>query len=389
MSHDPVLQLRPFLLSPLLHDRRLTSHGRDAERLLPQLAPDLWTLLQRHRHLIEQPVCLGDETGDSVVEAQEETIQQSIVFSLSVAVLICLSDDVSSFMPAVYSHIYVLQELLPLVIALFERSEPEVTQKALFVLNRLLSNVGESALPASFCDVLSKQPIHRSLIRVMRYSSDASCRSEAVNLFKRLVQAFDAAGRVKCVTVMISDPQQVPAVIELLLQQYRNFLTSDQMHLYSGCNLQAVVTAAIIACTRHSDSSSPSHGLLSKSECILSLLNLIRFLFLSDFRKRSGIKDMSSVIRSRLIGPLKEELTKRKAEQEIELSNVLKNDSASNGKRVDTLKNMQIRIANDESNAENVTDDCPDDFEEQGLRMSLIKIDMIQSVVNRVEELIP
>ena len=380
-----LLRLRPFLLKPLVgQDHCLTPHGRDARRVLLQLAPDFWTLLHRFRDQVDQPVCLDGSSGD------EETTQQSVVFSLSVAVLICLSADVSFFMPAVHSHMFVMQQVMPLVTALFERSEPEATHKALCLLNHLLRNVGQGALPAAFCDIISRYPVHRSLVRVMRYSGDASCRTDAVNAFKRLVCAFDPAGRVKVVTVLLSDPTQVPGVIELLLLQYLHFVTSDATGVYADRrNLKAIITAGIIACFRNAGASPPSDGLLQNSESILALLSLIRFLLLSHSHKEAGVRDMAPMIRDRLIAPLKQELASNKDKLEQELSNLMKLDSRSKVEAVDHLKNMQIQIKNDDANADaNVTDDCPDDFQEQGARTALIKLDMIESVVDRVQELI-
>lgn len=386
-----VVCLRPFLSSPLFQsddddDARLTDAGSDARRLLLQLSGDIWSLLHRFRDHVQQPVCLEESSGDG------ETMHQSVVYSLTVAVLICFrckTWDIAFFMPSVHSHMFALQQFLPFVTALFESSEPEVNQKGLFILNRLLHNVGEGAIPEAFCDLLTRYPVPRSLVRVVRFSSDASCRKKAVATFKRLVCAFDPAGRVKIITVLIADPKQFPGVIELLLQQYRHFMTHDTSGSYAGRNLKAVVVNSIAACFRNADATSsiPSQSLISNSESILALLNLIRFLCLSTSLKQTGIREMAPMVRDRLIAPLKQELSTNREKLVHDLHKTRKLDSKSKSDAVDHLKNMQIQIGND-ANAESVVHDCPDDFEEQGVQTALIKIDMIDSVVDRVKELL-
>jgi hypothetical protein len=400
ITADHVLSLRPFLTLSLFSidrdDSELTPRGRDARtellRLVP-LIPDLWTLIRRFQEEIDQIINLTDEPDGN----EEETVQQSLVYSVSVAAVMCFkcqSSDIMFFMPAVHSHLFTLQQVLPLVHSLFERSEVAVNIKGLFLLNHLLRNVGESAIPTAFYDVLIKHPVHKSLVRVMRYSSDAECRKQAVAAFKRLVSAFNPIGRVNVVSFLISDPKQASGMIELLLQQYRDFVMHDSCTFYGGVNLKNIIVRSTTACFRFSEecnSNNSADELVRHSESILAILNFVRFLLISGTRHETKIIEMKSLIRDRLIVPLKQEMKSNKHKLEQEMSRLCEQDSRSKAQALNQIKDLQLKIGNDNNEAGNtleLAENCPDDFQEQGVQMSLIKIEMIQSVVDRVEELV-
>lgn len=386
-------RLRSFLQSDLLlPDRTLSPSGHRATRVLLQLNGNLWSLL----HQFRRHVCRCLVEANDAAEETYETDDQTVVCSLAVAAYLtscCKSSDLSFFLPVVHSHVFALGQLLPVVMVLFERSEPPVTKKGLHLMNHLLQNVGEGSLCGDFMDLLRCAPVHRSITKVMRFSADAECRVSAVETFKRLVRAFDARGRIKLMSYLIADPGQSAAVIELLLMQYRSFLMQDASKEYGRrSNLRTIVDNSIAACFRTNSSPGsdvPADALIQeKSECILALVNFVRFLLLNNSLKDETMTHMGPKIRNQLICPLKQELESTKGKLVQELTNASKQDSKSKADALQQLKSMQLRIANDDdSGSGGLADDCPPDFQEQGLRLSLIKVDMIQSVVQRIEEL--
>lgn len=382
-------RLRSFLQSDLLlPDHTLSPSGHRATHVLLQLNGNLWSLLHQFQPHVCR--CLGED--NDVGEETYETDDQTVVCSLAVAAYLtscCKSPDLSFFLPVVHSHVFALEQLLPVVTVLFERSEAPVTRKGLHLMNHLLQNVGEGSLCGDFIDLLRCAPVHRSITKVMRFSADAECRVSAVETFKRLVLAFDARGRIKLMNYLIADPAQSGPVVELLLMQYRSFLMQDASKVYGTWSyLRTVVDNSIAACFRTKSSPGPDALIQEKSECILGLVNFVRFLLLNNSLKDETMTHMGPKIRNQLICPLKQELESTKGKLMQELANVSKQDSKSKTDALQQLKSMQLRIANDDdAGSGGLADDCPPDFQEQGLRLSLIKVDMIQSVVQRIEEL--
>ena len=383
--HRIMFSLSPYLLRSLTTDAgHLNEAGRRAQAaLLSQLSAspsrDLWQQLLRLPPSATDQPSVGSE--------------DSVVASLAVAAFLairCKSSDLRCFVPLVHTPLFALERLLPLLTLLWERSEVQVSDKALALLDHYLHLVGPSVLSPSFYDLMRLHPIHKSLVRVMQYSSDASCRKRAVETFKKLVCAFEPRGRVRVTTILVSDPEQASGVIELLLLQYRQFLVTESSRLYAGENLMTVVKRSIAACVPRDDVVASADLLLSRSEAILALLNLLRFLLLSGLAGASETAQLTSLTRDRVVVPLQRQLESARRAKDQELTRVSQLDSHSRGEAVAEMRKMQVMIENDTSSQQHLlsSQECPDDFQEQGLRVSLVKLDMIQSVVDILSQLV-
>ena len=398
LCREEVTHFRSYLLLTLFRDddsdsskyqdkRILSNDGEEALQALLKLqktVPELWSLMSRFEDEIRSAA--GDWNQDQ--NSCSESYDQTVAYSLAVVVYLsyfCDNRQLNFFLPQVHDHVFRLQRLLPLLHLLFERSEVPASQKGLSLFKILIQNVSDKQIPSSFYDFMRMFPIHKSLIKVMVYSSNASVRSDAKNCFQLLLNTFEPDARVKLVNILIQDPEQQASVVEFVLMQYRKYLIEDTSDFYAGQNLEHVLRNSIPACLSRGQKDVALDDISKRSDAILGLLNFIRFLC-SQSSLKSAVE--RAKVRDRLLLPLERDVLHAKEKLADELSNISKQSSTQRSETLSQIKHMKLEIPNS-SHADDVIGSCPDDFQEQGILLSSTRIDMITSVINRVKELLP
>lgn len=348
-------------------------------------------------------------SGQSLME---ESRMESIIYSISGIAYMSLDYDANHFLPAffvplVYSDDFVIHHIIPLVVPLLERSDDLSTKKGLFLLKHILSLVRPTSLscqylPKHFYDYLRVYPLHVSLVKVMRFCPEASLRQEASVLFKRLLSSFEKTDRRDMIDILINTPCQVPGVIELAVNEYRSLVIEDQAFLckkHFSMTVKNLIVFCSIKETSMSSTNDEEHSktenkedsaLLDKSEAILSLLNFVRFFSLRDPRdvNRTGIWDLKEMLTKDFVIPLKKRVEDKQSSLLLQLKSLKSEDEVTKQQRLDLVKNMQLQIQNNASKESDAKpDECPDDYEEQSIQMSLTRLSMILSVVDRVHDI--
>lgn len=306
------------------------------------------------------------------------------------------------FQPLVHSHSHALTLHLPLVN--FMLQSPDTAEYAVSIIERLLDRVGEGTLQPDYYDILRECPIHHSLVKVMQFAPDAKLRSQAVKCFRRILHAFNPNGRLLMINITLRQPGQASGLQELVLNEYRSLalkeesLNESQFVFRSKKSIQSLLRTLIPLCTTHEDSceSPPCEGknepsksdILAKNELILGTLNFIRFFLLRDPQEvnSTGIWNLVDLIYTKLITPLNSAIEEAKTNLLSELNNLSKESAESKRAKLDYVSKMQLEIPN--GPGEENTSKLPEDFDEQGLKGSIVKLDLMSSVTSRLTELL-
>jgi len=380
-----VLRVRPFLDQEHVVTEVLS--------ILKDVAHhDLFSMIRHYRPLIHSVCQDANRDRSEGDDDNEESPEESLVHGVCVIAYVSWSQEVADllpvhFIPLIYSDMFIVHELIPVVIPFLERNAQNSISKGLTLLDKLLEHVGTPSLacfPPQFHDYLRRYPVHKTLIKVMRFSPEASHRRHAYNLFTRILHCFDRKGTFTMIDMLINEPCQVPGIIELSVREYRNLIILDNFASLSQRHLNQMIRRLITYCFE----SEEDEGLLDRNEALLGLLNFILFLMLRDPEERNdtGIWDLKDLLQQSLLSPVQNYLEDKKKSLLMDLEKCRSQDDKVKQNKLSFVKNMSLSIRNEPSGVCASTEDCPQDYEEQGIQMSLLKIDIIQSVVGRVSE---
>lgn len=309
-------------------------------------------------------------------------------YSLGVAAYMTIGQNLwprAYFVPYVHSHFHTLERHLPLIYVLLERSENMAHEKGLVLAEKLISLIDKNSLSPSFCDLLSKYPIEKSLIKIMRFSSIKQNREHAMYVFKAFINRFTAFGRYQLIYRSLAEPNQNAGVRALSLGLYKGMINEDATcPAYIGKNLHRFLRKAIDVCLPDGAES----DLLEQHDTIMGTLNLIRFLCLKDARatNASGVWDMSEAIHKEFLTPLRKAVDLSRAHFLLELKKVETEKKSQPPQKKSLQQKMDIKILNNQPNEQELAA-LPADHEQQVIKIGLVKLDMVESILVRVNEI--
>jgi hypothetical protein len=273
--------------------------------------------------------------------------------------------------------------------ALLEKRENLVHEKGLVLAERLVSQLDTCSLTSSFYDLLRKHPIDKSLIKVMRFSTLTGNRQRALGVFRAFVKSFTNAGRFQLLYCTVAEPGQHAGVKALALGLYKDFLASEpDPSAFTGANLHRLLRKAVPSCLPEKSES----DLLENGDAIMATLNLVRFLCLKDPKSvnRTKVWDILDTVKKEFLEPLRKAVDLSRAHYKMELKKIEESPEAMAKKRKSKEAQFEVKVLNDESNAssEELFSNLPPDHEKQVILLALVKFDMIESVVVRVNEIL-
>ncbi|KAI1285537.1 Glomulin [Halotydeus destructor] len=379
----PVLR-NPLMLTkvnpqPLEFDDSVLSATRTLE-LISVLEPNLYRIYAEfdfsHKELFD------DDTESSLNLKLDEATH-----ALGVLAYLVIGQEITPkkfFVPSVFSHMYILEQHMPFMYVLLERREVMAHEKGLILAEKLITRLDNKSLSSAYNDVLKKYPIEKSLISIMRLCNIKANRQRALKIFKSFVYKFTAEGRYQLIYRTLAEPNQHTGVRGLALSLYKDLIAGESnCPTYSGLFLHRFVRKAIYTCLPEGTET----DLVENNDSIMGTLNLVRFLCLRDPKdvNRTKVWDIVDYVQGQLISPLRQAIDVSRAHFKMELSKI-EQEAKLLKKPKKAKKKLDIKILNELSGDKNMLD-IPDDHELQVIRLSLVKFDMMESVLVRVTEL--
>lgn len=352
-------------------------------QLIYKLEANRMMLIENLNHLIETK----QEELDEIEMSYDE-----LMFSIGVESYITLGLNLSPnpyYLPCVYSNVFIFEKHLPVIDHLLNNSKTYSYQKGLTLADNLISRLGNYTLTVSFIDLLQIYPMDKSLIHIMRFSSNQVYRRYALQIFKHWLNTFDNNGKHHLLFKILADPELNKSVQGLVLGMYKDYIHLEkEKTALTGANLLQLTQKAINLSLVEKN----ENFFTENFESICSLLNFLRYLFIRDVHSQNETKiwDIIDFIKQRLQS-LWSSLRIRRAYLKAQMKEVsLKEKNKSLIHSIGHQNQQQpfkIEILNDDNQPEHL-ENLPENCEEEFIVSSLNKIDLIESLIVRVNDII-
>lgn len=365
----------------LKHNFRIYSY--QTVNLISRLEPNLFELYQ-----LEQLICRQEENS---INLSDDNLKFS--FGVQAYVTFVLLEEKINFLPSIYSPIFIFQHHLQYILPLLERTELLISDKGLHLVDRLISKISEQSLKPNFIDFLREYPLDKCLIKIMRFSSKDEHRRLACKVYKKLIRLFNNKGRYNFLFKTIAEPNQFTGVRGLMITIYKDFLienedTKDESsYEFIGSNLQNFMRLVMDQVNLKQE----EFDLIENLDLLMSYLNFIRFLLLWDKgSKETGLLNEIKSIND-FVNKLKKKTEYGRHFLQMKINSINPNKQKENKKRKKKLNNeisFEFDCMNGDENLFDLFNNMNSDDELVMYKQGLINIDMMESVLARVSELI-
>lgn len=346
--------------------------------LISRLEPNIFDLYD-----LEQLLCRQEKNEDSKLKLTEDLVR----YSLGVQAYICyvLLGEHLNFIPsAVYSPIYVFAQHVQYIIMLMERSEPFIYEKGLYLAEKLIFKLPDLSVKSNFLDFLREHPLDKTIIKVMRFSANEQHRRTAYQVYRKLITILDAKGRYNFIYKTSAEPNQYTGIRGLMITVYKDFvLDKAHSHEFTGSNLQNFIRLVI---DQH-NLVQEEFDLIENMDSLMSFLNFIRFLLIwnkSSQANVTGVLDEPKEI-NEFLDKLKKKIEFGRSFLKMKIN--LANSGDKSQKKKDKLM-LDIACANGGDNLTELFSKMSEKDEIAMYEKSLVNVDMMDSVLARVTELV-
>jgi len=367
--------------------------------LLVQLQPDIIKLISdaiEHAESIkrQQKVDVrnrkgarGDLPSDEVEELYNVEEPLPIV-GLSVLLYLVYSEKIcTDSIPQVYRHRYLLEFSLELVHTLLTGHSVAIIQKGIILSSSLFTDVSINSLDVSIFEHEKMISLLEAVLAAMTSARVKEVSQSAIRLLHTILKSFNASGRSRLLEYLFascSNENIRGHAISLLKDEIDEALCSSETSSFLVGNslrhLLLKVFEPVPGGYRH-------NLLTSLSDRVMAALNLLRYLVIRDTFKDNltGIWDLLPHIEETFLQPLRTGIVLCRTDVNAEIQKLERGGRKSN----DMERNPDDR---DKVVEFNIGDKCMPDLspeqQKDAMHSALISLDMMESVLGRVEQLI-
>lgn len=275
-------------------------------------------------------------------------------------------DMASEWVPQVYSQQFVFLSCMPLVATLLQEKEHIPIHKGLVLASELLNRLARHSLPGDSLEASAHSSFPQLLVRVMTFCDNRELRMLALEIFRSYLCKFDSVGRRKLIQALLLTVKHAGVlglVIHELKENVASNLKKEELDPnFCGRNLNELVK---MACTLPE---AEQTDLLEWSDCIMSALNLLIFLFVRDKENKTGIDAVSRFLQEGYLAQLQTGLDFSKAHYELKLKDI---ESSCREKE----DKMSVCVGGQ------ILPNLPKDQEKKVVEAAICSLDMLQFVL--------
>lgn len=347
--------------------------------LISRLEPNIFDLYD-----LEQLLCKQEKNDDSKLKLTEDLVK----YSLGVQAYICyvLLEENLNFIPSVvYSPVYVFAQHVQYAIALMERPEPFICEKGLYLVEKLIFKLPDLSVKSNFLDFLREHPLDKTLIKVMRFSANEAHRRTAYSVYRKLITILDSKGRYNFIYKTSAEPNQYTGIRGLMITIYKDFLLDKQQaHEFVGSNLQNFIRLVI----DQQNLVQEEFDLIENMDSLMSFLNFIRFLLIWNKSNDAGVTGVLGEPReiNEFLDKLKKKIEFGRSFLKMKINLANSGDKKKEKKKEKLM--LDIACANGGDNLTELFSKMSEKDEIAMYEQSLVNVDMMDSVLARVTELV-
>lgn len=233
----------------------------------------------------------------------------------------------SGCIPSVYSNEYLYFSCLPCCVYLISEEKFACIHKGLSLFISLLCKIDEFSLSANSLEAVNHSDILHNLTRVLTFCGNKECRILALDCLKLWIRKFTYSGRYRLFNIIFKTVTHagILGVITHEIKENIRVLSmkSEIDYNFSGPNLQSLLQLVL------SLPNGERTDILEWSDHIMSALNLLIYLCLSDKNDAFSYKVILPVLMKTFLDPLDNGLRISKGHYELKLRDI--NDHSQNG----------------------------------------------------------
>ena len=404
--------------------------------LVTQFEPCLYSLYDNYEssnYYVSNSYCISDDGEEC--ESNAVPFALGIVGYLSLGLMLVPTEY---YVPLVFSHEFELGKHVPFIAPLLESTDQVIHEKGLLLLRNLISTVEPRSLTASFYEeYISRSSgnqgsqnggsMDQFLLKIAIFSSEENIRCYARDLYQCLFHCFNPDGMFTMLMTNLCSRiiNQYPSAVTFLLFTCHNLVYSSSFQSSCGTKLRRLLQQVI----KLSMNAGAETDLCENHDVILESLNLIRFFALK-YKNRTGDSDGKRLIhgvkdgheagtrkeqddcvsaftslipeiKKKMVRPLRSALDLSRAHFTLEL-NKLQNESVKSARnrrmeRIKEIKALDLKVLNElktngnckaTPNGDQDLLNLPENHEQDIISMSLVKFDLIESILAPVTELL-
>ena len=366
--------------------------------LLVRLQPDIMKLIadaiehkevvdrQRNESMQNRQHASGDLAADEVEELYN--VEQPLpVIGLAVLLYLVHSEKIcNNSIPQVYQHSYLLEFNLHLVETLLTGRAVAVIHKGIILGTSLFTDVCIKSLSGSMFEHPKMLSLLEAVVAAMTSSRVKEVSQSAIRLLHTILKAFSVTGRSRLLEflfVSCSNENIRGHAVSLLKDEIDEALSSGETSSFLAGNS---LNHLLLKVFEPLPGGYRSNLLTSVSNRVMAALNLLRYLVIRDPRKENstGIWDLLSHIEEKFLQPLRTGIMLCHTDVNAEIEKLKCVEHMSTGKQDADDRDKVVEF--------NIGDKCMPDLtaeqQKDAMHSALVSLDMMESVLCRVEQLI-
>lgn len=280
--------------------------------------------------------------------------------------------------PQIFTVLHQFESILYLVTDLLETNQHALHFKALQLCSAVLALFGDLRIPFHSLDLAIHQHFCQQLVRVITQTASKRNCQLGGQLLRRYIFQFTDDGRLLLITNLLRSVSH-DGIQAYVAAMYKDMVATALRHtddkqlspLFSGTRLRTILLNHI--CRLESGAET---DLLKHSDTIITALNVVRYLAISDTSNRTGFLDAVDQLRDDFLKPMRSALDLTVAHYRLELRRV------EEGRDLDDVE-VGVQLTTGEAMP---PIDRPAKL--QLIRSAMNTFDLMESLLSRVEECI-
>ncbi|KAL6429696.1 hypothetical protein ACFW04_007543 [Cataglyphis niger] len=217
---------------------------------------------------------------------------------------ILTNEDYWKKAPQIYSPYYIFETCAYFFEILLCKEEDIVILNGLIFMETVINRISSRSVDSEVLGLKIYSDLFKPIIKVMIYSNGEAERKKALYIFQKYIEIFNMEARYSVILYLyeISDHSGLLSlIINILKSSIIDCLNSTPRNLqFLGKNLELLLKKI---CNLPYGSST---DLVEISDEVITVLNLLRFLFIRDKHNETGIWNIIDMLKNDYLNPLRE-----------------------------------------------------------------------------------
>jgi len=204
--------------------------------------------------------------------------------------------------PQVYNLYYIFEKCIYLVCTFLQLEKEILIWNGLIFMENIINRIPQHSVSSEVLELKIYLDIFKPITNIMIYCTNSNGRKKALNIFRQYIALFNMKARY-AILLYLYDFVEHSGLLSLIINMFKSsinecFDSTPRNYQFLGKNIILILNK--ICNLPHGSSS----DIAEISDEIITTLNLLRFLFIKDKHKETGIWNMVDAIENNYLKPL-------------------------------------------------------------------------------------